>query len=211
MSSRLMIGGIAAAAVIAGTTSAVALAGPSSTPSPKPLATPRSDVDPNLSRVAAQLGVSVNRLLQALPKAKMAAASGGSLSDDAAARAMAEDLGVTAAQARRALQELSGAAAAPGTKPAAPPSRGEALSALAARLNVSTARAGQVLDALDRMGSPGHGGVDPASPAFAALARSLGKTPAQLTQILGAWKQGLRSTLGQSPAPRPGVPSPTKS
>jgi hypothetical protein len=210
MSSRLMIGGIAAAAVIAGTTSAVALAGPSSTPSPKPLATPRSTVDPNLSRVAAQLGISVNRLLQALPRAKMAAASGGSLSDDAAARAMAEDLGVTAAQARRALQELSGAAAAPGTKPAAPPSRGEALSALAARLNVSTARAGQVLDALDRMGSPGHG-VDPASPAFAALARSLGKTPAQLTQILGAWKQGLRSTLGQSPAPRPGVPSPTKS
>lgn len=210
MSSRLMIGGIAAAAVIAGTTSAVALAGPSSTPSPKPLATPRSGVDPNLTRVAAQLGVSVNRLLQALPKAKMAAASGGSPSDDAAARAMAEDLGVTAAQARRALQELSGAAAAPGAKPAAPPSRDEALSALAARLNVSTARAGQVLDALDRMGSPGHG-VDPASPAFAALARSLGKTPAQLSQILTAWKQGLRSTLGQSPAPRPGVPSPTKS
>jgi hypothetical protein len=209
MSSRLMIGGIAAAAVIAGTTGAVALAGPS-TPSPKPLASPRSAVDPNLTRVAAQLGVSVNRLLQALPKAKLAAASGGALSDDAAARAMAEDLGVTPAQARRALQELSGAAAAPGAKPAAPPSRDEALIALAARLNVSTARAGQVLDALDRMGSPGHG-VDPASPAFAALARSLGKTPAQLTQILTAWKQGLRSTLPQSPSPRPGVPSPTKS
>lgn len=210
MSSRLIIGGIAAAAVIAGTTGAVALAGPSSTPIPKPLANPRSAVDPNLTRVAAQLGVSVNRLLQALPKAKLAAASGGALSDDAAARAVAGDLGVTPAQARRALQELSGAAAAPGAKPAAPPSRDEALIALAARLNVSTARAGQVLDALDRMGSPGHG-VDPASPVFAALARSLGKTPAQLTQILTAWKQGLRSTLQQSPSARPGVPSPTKS
>jgi hypothetical protein len=56
------------------------------------------------------------------------------------------------------------------------------------------------------MANPGHG-VDPASPAFAALARSLGKTPAQLNQILREWKMALRSTLPQSPSAQPATPS----
>ena len=38
MTSRVVIGGVAAAAVIAGTTGAVALASPSSAPTPKPTA-----------------------------------------------------------------------------------------------------------------------------------------------------------------------------
>jgi hypothetical protein len=85
-----------------------------------------------------------------------------------------------------------------------------ALPSLATRLHVSTARAAEVLDALDRMANPGHG-VDPASPEFAALAHSLGKTPAQLAQVLREWKEALRSTLPQSPSPQPPTPSPSAS
>jgi hypothetical protein len=230
MTTRVVIGGIAAAAVIAGTTGAVAAAGPSgpakpttagtasaakptatdgssSAPKPKATASPDITVDPNLTRAAAQLGVSVDRLLQALPKAKLAAAAGGSLTDAAAARAVAGDLGVSPAQAQRALRDLFGAQApGPGTKSATTLPPDQALSALASRLHVSTAKAREVLDALSRVANPGHG-IDPASPAFAALAHSLGKTPAQLTQILREWKMALRSTLPQSPSPQPATPS----
>lgn len=213
MTRRVVIGGVAAAAVIAGTTGAVAVAGPSSSPTPKASASPGTNTgrdvgaDPNVARVAAQLGVSADRLLQALPNAKMAAARDGSLSGDAAARAVAADLGVSQAQAKRALQELFGAAARrTGAKPAPPTTPEPVIAALAARLHVSTARAAQVLDALDRMANPGHG-IDPQSQAFAALAHSLGKTPTQLAQILDAWKMSLRSTMPQSPSPQPATPS----
>jgi hypothetical protein len=211
MTSRVAIGGIAAAAVIAGTTGAVALAGPSSAPTLKTTASPGIAADPNVARVAAQLGVSANRLLQALPKAKLAAAADGSMTGDAAARAVAADLGVSPAQAQRALRELLGAAEpGSGGKSATRLPPDAALSALALRLHVSTARAAEVLDALNRMANPGHG-VDPASPAFAALARSFGKTPGQLAQILDGWKRALGSTLSQSPSPRQATPSPAAS
>jgi hypothetical protein len=86
MSSRVVIGGIAAAAVIAGATGAAGLAGPSTGADPKITASAGIAADPNIARVAAQLGPSLNRLLQALPRAKLAAAAGGSLTGDAAAR-----------------------------------------------------------------------------------------------------------------------------
>ena len=211
MTSRVVIGGIAAAAVIAGTTGAVALASPSNPPTPKSTASSSTAVDPNVDRVAAQLGVSVDRLLRALPKAKVAAAAGGSMTDDAAARALATDLGVSLAQAQRALRDLVGAPGpGSGAKSAAPLPPDAGLSALAARLHVSTARAAQVFDALDRMDNPGHG-VDPASPEFAALAHSLGKTPAQFALILREWKESLRATMPQSRSPQPATPSPSAS
>jgi hypothetical protein len=211
MTGRVVIGGITAAAVIAGTTGAVAAAGPSRAPSPKTSASPGIAADPNVARVAAQLGVSANRLLQALPKAKLAAASGGSLSGDAAARAVAADLGVSPAQAQRALRELlGGMQAVSDGKSAAPLPPNAALTTLAARLHVSPDRAAQVLDALDRMANPGHG-IDLASPAFAALAHSLGKTPVQLAQVLRMWKQSLGGTMPQSPSPQPAMPAPSAS
>jgi len=217
MASRVVIGGIVAAAVIAGTTGAVAVVGPSNLPTPSSVATAKTTAspgiatDPNVARVAAQLGVSADRLLQALPKAKMAAAADGSLTGDAAARALAADLGVSLAQAQGALRELVGTAAPRSSgKSDTPMPADQALPALAARLHVSTARAAEVLDALNRMANPGHG-VDQASPAFAALAHSLGKTPTQLTQILVGWKQALRPTMPQSPSPLPATPSPAGS
>ena len=207
MTSRVVIGGVAAAAVIAGTTGAVALASPSSAPTPKPTASSATAVDPNLARIAAQLGVTSDRLLQALPKVKVAAAADGSLTGNAAARALAADLGVSVAQAQRALQEFAGTGSPhSGGKSAAPMPPDAGLNALAARLHVSAARAAEVLNALGRMANPGHG-VDPASPEFAALARSLGKTPDQLAQILRDWKESLRSTMPQSPSAQPPTPS----
>ena len=210
MTNRVVIGGIAAAAVIAGSTSAVALAGPLSGPTPKATASSGVTVDPDIARIAGQLGVSADRLLQALPKVKMAAAADGALTGDAAARALAANLGVSLAQAQRALQEFAGTGSPPGAKSAASISPDSVISALAARLHVSTARAAAVLAALDRMANPGHG-VDPASPEFAALARSLGKTPAQLGQVLREWKEALRSTMPQSPSAQPATPSPAAS
>jgi hypothetical protein len=208
MTSRAVIGGIAAAAVIAGTTGAGALASPSSPPTPKTTVSPGIEADPNVARVAAQLGVSANRLLQALSKAKLAAATAGSLTGEEAAHSLAVELGVSPAQAQRALRELVGAAASrSGSKSATPVPPEQALPGLAARLHISTARATQVLDALNRMASSGHG-IDPDSPAFAALAHNLGKTPAQLAQILIGWKQALRSTLPRSPSPQPPTPAP---
>lgn len=61
-----------------------------------------------------------------------------------------------------------------GAKSAIPLPPDAALTALTARLHVSTTRAGQVLDALNRMANPGRGSTRPA--AFAALGHSLGKT-----------------------------------
>jgi hypothetical protein len=218
MPSRVVIGGVAAAAVIAGTIGGVAVAHPSTAPAaapaastPKSSASPGIEADPNVVRVAAQLGVTADRLLQALPKAKLASMAGGSMSSDAAAAAIAAELGVSPARAQHGLRELFGAAApVTGAKSGTPRPPDPAITALAARLHVSTTRAIDVFNALDRMSNPGHG-VDPASPAFAALANSLGKTPAQLVQILDGWKTALRSTMPKSPSPSPDTPTPAHS
>jgi hypothetical protein len=64
-----------------------------------------------------------------------------------------------------------------------------AVAALASRLGVST---GAARHALQQIGVwSGQGGVDPADPAFAAIARGLGVSPAQLTAALGGVKQVL--------------------
>jgi DNA-binding transcriptional regulator YhcF (GntR family) len=74
-------------------------------------------------------------LLQALPKAKSATMTSGSLTGDAVARALATDLGVSPAGAQRALRELFGAAArGAGAKSATDVPPDAALTALAARL-----------------------------------------------------------------------------
>src|SRR5947209_4343154 len=99
---RLLLGGVAAAAVIGATFSSVALAQPSAPPSPSasptvagkagPVSSPT--VDQRLSRAAAMLGVSTDRLLHALAAAKHAVTATGSPTGDVAAAAVAADLGV---------------------------------------------------------------------------------------------------------------------
>ena len=217
MTTRMMLGGVTAAAIIAGTIGGVAVATPSGAPTPAGSAaqskSPGSGVeaDPNVARAAAVLGVTPDQLMRALPAAKMAAADSGSITGSAAAAALAAALGVTPARAQQALNILIGPDASAGrlkTGTAQPPD--SAIIALAAQLHVSTARAREVMDALGAMANPGHG-IDPASAAFRALASSLGETPAQLIANLQAWKMGLRSTMPQSPSPSPAEPSPSNS
>ena len=59
--------------------------------------------------------------------------------------------------------------------------------AFATRLGVSTSAAQRAVNQLD--GLSRNGGVDPASPAFAAIARDLGVSPARLAAALKAAKQ----------------------
>jgi hypothetical protein len=70
------------------------------------------------------------------------------------------------------------------------------VNALATQLGVSHSAARRALDQLDALNGPG--GVDPASPAFAAIARDLGVSAARLAAALPAAKQAARqSAAGQ--------------
>ena len=70
------------------------------------------------------------------------------------------------------------------------------VAALAAQLGVSHSAAQRALDQLDALNGPG--GVDPANPAFAAIARDLGVSAARLAAALPAAKQAARqSAAGQ--------------
>jgi ABC-type transporter Mla subunit MlaD len=148
--------------------------------------------------VAAQLGVTPDRLLQALGTAKQASVA-GSIDGAAAAAAVAADLHVSRSAASHALTELFGASHS-GKPSGAPPD--QPISTLASVLGVSRARALQVFDALNRLSRPGHG-VDPTSAAFARLAGSLGRTPTQLANALDRWKHELAAAQPSSPSPRP--------
>ena len=68
------------------------------------------------------------------------------------------------------------------------------VAALATQLGVSHSAAQRVFNQLDALS--GTGGVDPASPAFAAIAHDLGVSPARLAAALDAAKQA----AGQSVA-----------
>ena len=67
------------------------------------------------------------------------------------------------------------------------------VAALATELGVSHSAAQRVFNQLDALS--GTGGVDPASPAFAAIAHDLGVSPAQLAAALGTAKQAARQSV----------------
>ena len=67
------------------------------------------------------------------------------------------------------------------------------VAALATQLGVSHSAAQRVFNQLDAVS--GTGGVDPASPAFAAIAHDLGVSPAQLAAALGAAKRAARQSV----------------
>ena len=72
------------------------------------------------------------------------------------------------------------------------------VAALATQLGVSHSAAQRAFDQLDALS--GAGGVDPASPAFAAIARDLGVSATRLAAALGAAKQAARQAATQSAA-----------
>lgn len=67
------------------------------------------------------------------------------------------------------------------------------VTALATQLGVSHSAAQRALDQLQSLGS---NGIDPTSSSFAAIARSLGVTPARLAAAMPAAKQAAGQSLG---------------
>jgi len=67
------------------------------------------------------------------------------------------------------------------------------VAALATQLGVSHSAAQRAFNQLDALS--GTGGVDPASPAFAAIAHDLGVSAARLAAALGAAKQAARQSV----------------
>ena len=136
-----------------------------------------------LAGLAAKEGISPAKLQAGLIAAKRA---GGNTTAGIAAFAAAA--GVSQATAQRIVLAVFGTTVS-GTK-ADQGATGQAAftAALASHLGVSTSAAQRALDQLQALG---RGGVDPSSPAFAAIARDLGVSPAQLAAALDAAKQSL--------------------
>lgn len=200
---RLAVAGVVTAAAMAVPAAALA-SGPGSTsvkPAPPPAsaggakkpeakpAPPRastasakgSGTRSQLPALAASAGISVNRLQVGLAAAKRA---GGNTA--ASVAAFAASTGVSRATAQRVVHAVFGTGFMEGvTVPAA-------VRALAMRLGVSVSAAGHAFKQIAAL-SNNNGGVDPARPAFAAIARDLRVSPAQLAVAWDAVKQSAAS------------------
>jgi hypothetical protein len=183
---------LAVAAVITATAIAVpaaALASGSGSPSGKPAPSSASSAgasksptkSPTRSRLAAlaaSAGISTDRLQAGLIAAKRAHGNTA-----AGIAAFAASTGSSDATAQRIVHAVFGDQAGHSLTSSA------STGVLASRLGVSTSAAHR---ALGRVGAlSGNHGVDPASPAFAAIARDLGVSPAKLIAALGAVKQSM--------------------
>lgn len=147
--------------------------------------------DPNkdvvLAKVAASLHVTVRQLTTALVHLKQALGNGAD--KDAAVGAFAKELGVSRADAEKALQALSGGDKGKpgnGKEPGVP---AEAVQLLAAELHISADRARQVFKDLDKVKANGDEVVK--DPAFIAIAKGLRISPERLVTALITVKQEL--------------------
>jgi len=123
----------------------------------------------------------------AVPTAALASGSGtpsGKPAPSAAATnpAAASKSGVASASA------AASKSAAPESAASRSATMSAMVAALATRLGVGNSAAQRALNQLEALGQDG---IDPASPAFAAIAHDLGVSPAQLTGALRAAKQSL--------------------
>jgi hypothetical protein len=103
--------------------------------------------------------------------------------------AFAASTRVSQATAQRVIAAVFGTEI--GKQPGQQPSQADQqalVSALAAQLSVSHSAAQRALNQLQALG---RGGIDPASPAFAAIAHQLGVNPDRLVAALQAAKQGM--------------------
>ena len=198
---RLAIAGVITAAAIAVPPAAFAAA--SGSPSGKPSSPPacatsackskashaaagksaaKSAEGSALAALAASAGISTDRLQAGLAAAKPA---GGNTA--AGIAAFAASAGVSQATAQRIVHAVFGTQVEgkTGGQAAGVPSMAPAL---ARQLGISTSAAQQVLSQLVGLD---RGGMGPDSPAFAAIARDLGVTPARLAAALSAAKQSL--------------------
>ncbi len=135
----------------------------------------------SLTALAASAGISVSTLQAGLEAAKRA--GGGTA---AGVAAVAAATGVSHATALRVMDAVFGPESIKRHGPAL--QQPQPVSALAAALGVSHSAAQHAFNQLDAL-SPN--GIDPASPAFAVIARDLGVTPARLAAALRTAKQSM--------------------
>jgi hypothetical protein len=190
---RLAIAGVITATAIAAP--AAALASGSGSPSGQPGPTQAcatsacksqashagaatSPARPQFAPLAASAGISTDRLQAGLLAAKRA---GGNTA--AGIAAFAASTGASHATAQRILHAVFGTQAGHSlTGPAS-------VRVLATQLGVSTSAAHRALERVSALS--GNHGIDPASPAFAAIAHDLGVSPDRLIAGLGAVKQSM--------------------
>jgi hypothetical protein len=161
---RVVVAGVVAAATVA--VPAAALASGSGSPSAKP--------SPVASKSAAAASKSAAAASAAASKSAAAAASKSAAAAASKSAAAAASKSAAAGSGTRVDRSLTGPAA---------------VAALASRLGVSTGAARHALQQIGALSR--QGGVDPTGPAFAAIARGLGVSPAQLAAALGGVKQDL--------------------
>jgi hypothetical protein len=167
---RVVVAGVVAAATVA--VPAAALASGSGSPSAKP--------SPVASKSAAAASKSAAAASAAASKSAAAAASKSAASASKSAAAASKSAAAAASKS---------AAAGSGTRVDRSLTGPAAVAALASRLGVSTGAARHALQQIGALSR--QGGVDPTGPAFAAIARGLGVSPAQLAAALGGVKQDL--------------------
>jgi hypothetical protein len=200
---RLAIAGVVTAAAVAVPAAALAsgLGSAPGKPAPPQASAPGAGKSPaapsQLTALAASAGISVSQLQAGLAAAKR---DGGDTA--AGVTAFAASTGVSNATAQRVLNAVFNSSPSGKPAPQKPPAPGVSKSAaaqsqvkhaqpdlppapvraFAARLGVGTSAAGRAFKQIT--GLSGNGRVDPGSPAFAAIARELGVSPAQLA---AAW------------------------
>jgi hypothetical protein len=192
---RLAIAGVITAAAIAVPTAALASGSGSPSGNPAPpracaasackskashAAAIKSAARSQLAALAASAGISVSRLQAGLLAGKRA---GGNPA--ASIAAFAASTGVSHATAQRVVYTVFG------TKVIKSVTVPAAVRALATRLGVSTSAAGRAFKQIGALSS--KNGVDPASPAFAAIAHDLGVSPARLAAAWDAVKPSVAS------------------
>jgi hypothetical protein len=188
---RLVIAGVITAAAVAAPVAALASGSGSPPGKPTPLqacsvnackskaghpAAIKSAAPSQLPALAASAGISIDRLQAGLAAAKRADGNTA-----AGIAAFAASAGVSQATAQRIVHTVLGTQVDRGKTggPTIAP-------ALASQLGVSTSAARRAVDQLDALGEDG---LDPASPAFAAIAHDLGVSAARLAAALDAVKQ----------------------
>ena len=206
--TRVMAAAVAVTAALAGSTAAAMASTPAATPTTQAKSVSAGAKCTPDTDVAARLGVSPDRLDQALRAVKTSFRNtSGEVTQNQFDAAVARNLGISQVRVHQAFAAGNpgctkpGGSKSGGSKPASFQDERQAQAAMTAvvarKLHVSTA---QVTAALGPMFAAGH--ADPGSPAFAAAARSLGVSTQQLATALTHAKESLAGSKAGSKSPK---------
>ncbi|MGW0629158.1 hypothetical protein [Streptomyces sp. NPDC002758] len=190
----VMVTGVSGAAVAGGAKGSPSPSGSVSAHAPSKQGEKGKQTD-WLAQLAKRYGVSVAQLENSLRDVKRAIGEQGkSPSDQAIARLLAHDLGISQAKAAKLAQEVFGQAAE--KRKAGQDGKGAKadssafVDGLAKHLGVSHEQAARAFAALEKL-SRTSGGIDPRDARFAAIARGLGVTAKQFADAIGQVKMSL--------------------